>query len=170
MKPSIDKFLKEEKGGAWLGPGIITGQQAWHMPRVNTWVRGHVRTDRHDEWPEVPTRRHAYKPAWRERKVMCGQPPSCHCSTENPIHTLHWLSHHYLSQQWHSSTSHVSMWLVQHVYILHTLLSAYTFLFVNLISNASEHNAAWLNMLMYVFGCEFGFVLYESRPLREISE
>lgn len=59
------------------------------MSKVNTHVRGHGSTDRHDEWPQVPTRRRTYKLAQKERKVMCGQPllitavqriPFTHCS------------------------------------------------------------------------------------------
>lgn len=92
MKPSIDKTSKkkeEEKGGACLGPDIITylpaGQPA-HMSKVNTHVRGQGSTDRHDEWPEVPTRRHTYKRAQTERKVMCGQPLQ-YCNTDHHSHT-----------------------------------------------------------------------------------
>lgn len=46
-----------------------------HMPRVNTCVRGHGSTDRHDEWLEVPTRRQAHKLARTESKVTCSQHP-----------------------------------------------------------------------------------------------
>lgn len=181
MKPSIDKSSKEEKGGAWLGRGIITRLQAWHMPRVNTYVRGHGRTDRHDEWPKVPTRRHAYKLACRERKVMCGQPPSRHCNTENPIHTLHRpsISHHYLSQQWHCSIIRVCMWLGECAYTVHlcicsvhTLLSAYTY--VNVISKQCKwtqcRSVEYVNMLflacMCISECEFGCVRVQA-PQRD---
>lgn len=132
-KPSIDKTSKEEEeeGGACLGPGIITHLQArqpTHMSKVNTRVRGHRSTDRHDEWPEVPTRRHAYKPARRERKVMCGQTPPHHCNTENPIHTPHRpsMSHHYLSQQWHCNTIRVCMWLGECAYMCGSFKSLHT--------------------------------------------
>lgn len=59
-------------------PDITThlpARRPTHMSKVNMCVRGHESTDRHDEWPRVPTRRRAHKLAQkRERKVMCGQP------------------------------------------------------------------------------------------------
>lgn len=72
------------------GPDIITHLASWqptHMSKVNTGVRGHRSTDRHDEWPRVPTRRHAHKPAQEEEGDVWSAPPH-HCSTENPFQPL----------------------------------------------------------------------------------
>ena len=66
IKSSIDKTLKEEEqGGARLSADIITHlhRHLTHTSKVNTHVRGQGSTDRYDEWPEDPTRRHTHKPA-----------------------------------------------------------------------------------------------------------
>lgn len=81
MKPSIDKTSnkeEEDQGGACLGPGIIIRLQARQSTRtkVNTRVRGHGSTDRHDEWPKVPTRQHAYKLGSRREEDDVWSAPS----------------------------------------------------------------------------------------------
>lgn len=96
MKSSIDEPLSRRRrrsgGGACLGLGIIIhlwAQQLTRMSKVNTRVRGHGSTDRHDEWPEVPTRRHTHKLARGGEEGDVWSAPPHHRSTENPIHTLH---------------------------------------------------------------------------------
>lgn len=93
-----------------------------HMLRVNTCVRGYGSMDRHDEWLQVPTRRHAYKLAQEESKGMCSHPPPTPhlISAAQSIPFTHCtsMSHHYLSQHWQRNASRVCIWLVASAYIL----------------------------------------------------